>query len=56
MLTDQTNVLFPDQGGVFLATFPQWPRLVGPLYEHRIRVSQRIQSQSGVVFLGRLKR
>ena len=42
------------QGGVFLATFPQWPRLVGPLYEHGIRVSQSIRPEPGVVFIGRL--
>jgi hypothetical protein len=33
-----------------LTTFPQWPRLVGPLYEHRMRLSQRIRPPWGVVF------
>jgi len=37
------------QGGVCLATFPQWPRLVGLLYEPGIRVSQRIQAETGAV-------
>ena len=53
------------QGGLLLATFPQWPRLVGPLYERGIRLSQTIQPETGVVLalraslpmtLGRLAR
>jgi|GEM_PF-1199555 hypothetical protein len=36
-----------------LATFPQWLRIVGPLYEHEIRLSQRIRPPLGVVFVTR---
>jgi hypothetical protein len=34
-----------------LATFPQWLRIVGPLYEHEMRLSQTIRPPSGVVFI-----
>ena len=37
------------QGGILLATFPQWPRLVVLLYEHGIRLSQAIQPETAVV-------
>lgn len=33
-----------------LATFPQWPRLMRLIYEHRMRLSQRIRPSWGVVF------